>query len=237
LAANIRCYTDEALFANKRFVANPWIIKHCKARRIASQSQIELFDGLGTVATATLIDTSTFEIVVESVTTVAIAREIRLAICLSRGNDFDSMIQKVTELGATSIQLLYSDYCQLQWSATQLEQKLKRFRSITIAACEQSFNNQLPKIIRPIKLIDYMQNNTAKDYLVLHQGGAPIKQLYRTPNIFYRSTAIIGPEGGFSQTEMDVFQECNCKLVAMSNNILRSHTAPIAYCSIVGSMI
>src|SRR5206468_178939 len=85
---------------------------------------------------------------------VEVAREspliLTLAQGLSRGERMDFIVQKATELGASSIVPLLTERSVVRLSAPQAARKLEHWRAIAVSACEQSGRNRLPKVLSPL---------------------------------------------------------------------------------------
>src|SRR5207237_7795626 len=86
----------------------------------------------------------------------AIERESPLALTLaqgvSRGERMDLVVQKATELGASSIVPLLTERSVVRLSAPQAARKLEHWCAIAVSACEQSGRNRLPKVVPPLPL-------------------------------------------------------------------------------------
>jgi len=69
---------------------------------------------------------------------------------MSKGDRMDYAIQKATELGVTTIQLLTSERCEMRLRYERDQKKLDHWQSIAIAACEQCGMNKVPNVLAPI---------------------------------------------------------------------------------------
>ena len=71
---------------------------------------------------------------------------------MSKGDRMDYAIQKATELGVTTIQLLTSDRCEMRLKYDRDQKKLDHWQSVAVAACEQCGMNIVPKVLAPISI-------------------------------------------------------------------------------------
>ncbi|WPO66342.1 16S rRNA (uracil(1498)-N(3))-methyltransferase [Acinetobacter haemolyticus] len=149
---------------------------------------------------------------------------------MSKGDRMDYAIQKATELGVTTIQLLTSDRCEMRLKYDRDQKKLDHWRSVAIAACEQCGMNRVPEILAPISLNDWVKSELPTSRFVL----APNKD---QTNILLNSTPdialLIGPEGGLSETEIETANQYQFKNWCIGDRVLRTETAPIVALSIL----
>jgi 16S rRNA (uracil1498-N3)-methyltransferase len=138
---------------------------------------------------------------------------------------FDFFLEKVTELGVTEIIPIVSRYTQYrEMNAQKAKQKI-------ILACEQSGRFSIPTLTEITKIDFFLKKYTA-DYQILvgNINGFSIEStsFSEKENIF-----LVGPEGGFSDEEYNLFDVCkNVVKVSLGDNILRTETAAIAFASI-----
>ena len=195
-----------------------------------------LFDGRGNCAVAQ-VETHLQLRVIQSYT-VAQKTQLHIAVCLSRGDGFEFMLQKITELGASKIHLLLSDHCQWKLQDKQkLKKKIQRWQHILISACEQSGNNFIPSLESPQLLSEFIEcYHYREQCLLVPEAKIWLHQHLMQNNDALNRVAIIGPEGGFSEEERQLATKANCIFLRLSSQVLKSHTAPIAYCAIAGAL-
>ncbi|EFF82974.1 16S rRNA (uracil(1498)-N(3))-methyltransferase [Acinetobacter haemolyticus] len=149
---------------------------------------------------------------------------------MSKGDRMDYAIQKATELGVTTIQLLTSDRCEMRLKYDRDQKKLDHWRSVAIAACEQCGMNRVPEILAPISLNDWVKSELPTSRFVL----APNKD---QTNILLNSTPdialLVGPEGGLSETEIETANQYQFKNWCIGDRVLRTETAPVVALSIL----
>ena len=154
---------------------------------------------------------------------------------LVKGDKFELIIQKLTELGIKTFVPFESEFCQVKKSTTRLD----RLEKISIEALKQcgrskkveiknilTFNEMLNSLIKFDKVIfAYENSNTSliKDDL-LDKNKKPLKNV----------AIIIGSEGGFSESENEkILSKLNVKQISLGNRILRAETASISLTSVV----
>ena len=231
-----RFYTRANLKARQLYTVDSWVKNHIKARRLKAGQEIVLFNGAGKVAIAKVVSYEQVEII--SCNTSTQTKHLEIAVCLFRGAEFEYMLQKVTELGVTKIKLLVSDFCQFNLNANKLSKKFQRWQHILTSACEQSGRSFIPELSKPRPIDEFITTCNHKIKLILDpQASINLTSFYSNNNQIGESCiAIIGPEGGFSNAELELATTNKFVAVAINNNILKASTAPISYCSIVEAL-
>lgn len=150
---------------------------------------------------------------------------------MSKGDRMDYAIQKATELGVTTIQLLTSERCEMRLKYDRDQKKLDHWQSIAIAACEQCGMNIVPNVLAPISLTDWVKSaQLPQSRFVL----APNKD---QNNVLLNSepdlALLIGPEGGLSEAEIETANQNHFQSWCIGDRVLRTETAPVVALSIL----
>ncbi len=149
---------------------------------------------------------------------------------MSKGDRMDYAIQKATELGVTSIQLLTSERCEMRLKYDRDQKKIDHWQSVAIAACEQCGMNIVPEILAPIALTEWVSSKLPQARLVL----APNKD---QNNVLLNSepdlALLIGPEGGLSEAEIETANQNHFQSWCIGDRVLRTETAPVVALSIL----
>jgi 16S rRNA (uracil1498-N3)-methyltransferase len=187
---------------------------HCKINSISSKK--------------TLITINKFiDIPTESNCTIHLAQGI------SRGDRFDYVIQKATELGVTTITPLISHKVQVKLDSKRLDKKMDHWKAISISAAEQSGRTKIPEILTPIKLIDWSNQNFEGTSLFCSTVATkPLSKIKLDKNI----RLAIGPESGWSEDEEQILTT-NFIPCYLGPRILRTETAPVVAISILQSLV
>ncbi|MDH1689798.1 16S rRNA (uracil(1498)-N(3))-methyltransferase [Acinetobacter junii] len=149
---------------------------------------------------------------------------------MSKGDRMDYAIQKATELGVTTIQLLTSDRCEMRLKYDRDQKKLDHWQSVAVAACEQCGMNIVPKVLAPISIEEWIQTDL------------PISRLVMAPNKDQKNVLLdaqpelallIGPEGGLSESEIGLSNQHGFVNWCIGDRVLRTETAPVVALSIL----
>ncbi|MEQ1117222.1 16S rRNA (uracil(1498)-N(3))-methyltransferase [Acinetobacter junii] len=149
---------------------------------------------------------------------------------MSKGDRMDYAIQKATELGVTTIQLLTSDRCEMRLKYDRDQKKLDHWQSVAVAACEQCGMNIVPKVLAPISIEEWIQTDL------------PISRFVMAPNKDQKNVLLdaqpelallIGPEGGLSESEIGLSNQHGFVNWCIGDRVLRTETAPVVALSIL----
>lgn len=157
---------------------------------------------------------------------------------LIKGEKLEWTIQKAVELGITSIQLYKSRFTVVDWHSDQWSKKAERLQKIIHEACMQSHRLMIPTLIEPKFIEDLLVSDVEGSKLI-----ALDTERHRSPNLSDRLQdvlpvhVIIGPEGGFDDTEINLAKSYHWHPFSLGNRILRSETAIVASLAIVEEML
>ena len=151
--------------------------------------------------------------------------DVTLVQCVPRGDRMDFIVQKATELGVTRLVPVLSQRSVVRLDAGQAESKAAHWRAVAVSACEQCGRARLPIIDAPTPLTSYL--------------GAPVPAVARfvlepdqdgpaAPATLDGNVQIaVGPEGGFSADELEIFKLAGFSRLRLGPRILRTETAAI----------
>lgn len=156
---------------------------------------------------------------------------ITLMVALPKGNAFDDIVRSCTELGVTTIAPVLSDRTLLQPSP----QKLERWRRIAAEAAEQSERAFVPTILEPVAFSKSLSWENSQQYICEARGNFPhLKDCLQHQG---QGTIVIatGPEGGWTQEEIESAIAAGFQAVSLGRRILRAVTAPVVALSLVSA--
>lgn len=226
-------YIDDFDGTRKSLVLNEENSRHIvQVLRMKAQEHLHLTDGKGNLLTATIINNHKKHCEV-SVTEVAFIEknlpETAIAISLLKNNNrFEWFLEKATELGINTI-------IPLICSRTEKEKiRIERLQSILISAMLQSRQTWLPQLQAPVQFKHFIGNEkfiTASKKFMAHCVANEKRQLQNLSK--NNSIILIGPEGDFTEEEIELALQHNYQAVSMGNTRLRSETAGIVAATIL----
>ena len=149
---------------------------------------------------------------------------------ISKGDHMDTTIQKAVELGVTEIIPIICERTVVNLKADRLDKKMRHWKGIATSACEQSGRNQLLCIQQPVKFND-IQLKDGSGFILHPESPDSMLDSQQTESV----SLLIGPEGGFTDNEMNQAIEKGFKAVKFGPRVLRTETAAIAAVSILQS--
>lgn len=149
--------------------------------------------------------------------------QIHLGQSLALGDRMDYAIQKCVEMGVHEITPLWTERSNVKLDPARLESRLQHWQKLIISACEQCGRNYLPLLHAPVSFSTWI-NKPAELKLILQAGGQALKSLPPTKNILMT----VGPEGGFSHSELSLAAAQGWTSISLGPRILRTETAGLA---------
>ncbi|GAB1255697.1 16S rRNA (uracil(1498)-N(3))-methyltransferase [Aurantivibrio plasticivorans] len=231
-----RLFIDKPLTVGATVAANKETAHYvATVLRIDVGREAVLFNGTGGEYSARVITASKktveFELLEFMGCDIESPLHTQLAIGISKGDRMDWVVQKSTELGATAIQPIYTERTEVKFKAVRLEKKLRHWQQIIINACEQSHRTAVPKLHTPLSFNDYLAQCDGESKLILDPHNA------QSLDSFEKAPAsvslLVGPEGGFSEEEVNQSHDQGFTSWCLGPRILRTETAPIAALSVL----
>jgi 16S rRNA (uracil1498-N3)-methyltransferase len=231
-----RFFAEPKCFSEREVVLSREESKHLRdVLRLREGERISVFDGAGNEFLCLIKkierEKSMLEIL-EKINAPAPESDLNLtlAIALLKGEKFDLVVQKATELGAKRIVPLGTKRADVKLKdESDATKKMERWRRIALEAAKQSGRSVVPVIEMPILFENFVKNETG--ILFAERGGA---NLHQSLEMFDRNlTAIVGAEGGWETAEIDSARENNFQIVTLGGRILRAETAAITVVSLL----
>lgn len=160
--------------------------------------------------------------------------QLTLAVALLKGEKFDLVVQKATELGVQRIMPVVTKRADVRLRDGDDEiRRVVRWQRIAQEACKQSGRAGGPEINRVItfaSLIESAPSDTGEWRVMFAERGGDrllekIKNFQAQP---VAVTALIGSEGGWTDEEIKLAQDAGWSIVTLGGRTLRAETAAIA---------
>jgi 16S rRNA (uracil1498-N3)-methyltransferase len=148
----------------------------------------------------------------------------------------DLLLRQLTELGITGWQPFISQRSVPQPDVRRQAGRAERWERIAREAVKQCRRGRVPDLAGVGQFGDVLQNGARFDQRILFWEGArqalpPAPETIPTPP--RKILVVVGPEGGFTETEAARAEECGFRLTALGPRILRAETAAVAACALV----
>ncbi len=147
---------------------------------------------------------------------------------IAKGEKMDLIIQKAVELGVNQITPLFSERCNVKLDDKRLNKKMAHWQAVATSACEQSGRALIPLINSPANLKNLKIPINIQGFYLEPTASQSIKEQSGLTEI----ALFIGPEGGFSELDIQQLETLNIKGLKLGPRILRTETAGLACISI-----
>ena len=233
-------FDPEARTGDRVFLSDEESRHVTKVLRLTAGSSVELLDGLGTVYNGVI--TGTGRRVEASIEGVVAKKEengkkIRVYQGLLKGEKMDTVVQKCTELGVSSMIPFQSSRCQGKLDPKQGLKKYQRWQRIGLAACKQCLRLQPMQLDMPVHYSALLNRDFGGEDTLRLLFWEEEKEIYLQdfPNIDKAQSIdlILGPEGGFSHDEIAQANGLGWQTVSLGDRILRAETATLTAVAIV----
>ncbi len=169
------------------------------------------------------------EIVEENYRNTDLPVEIHLFQALPKGDKMEFIIQKTVELGVDEIHPVEMKRCVVKLDDKKKKSKVTRWQSISESAAKQSKRCKIPQIGDVLSFKEAMEKAKEMDLFLVpyesERGMICTKEALNEIKSGMKIGIIIGPEGGFEDSEVDVSKEIGGKIVSLGSRILRTETA------------
>ncbi|MBO0860864.1 MAG: 16S rRNA (uracil(1498)-N(3))-methyltransferase [Chloracidobacterium sp.] len=154
---------------------------------------------------------------------------LTLAQALIKGDKFDWVIQKTTELGVTRIVPLVTDHSDVKRGEERAVQRIERWRRIALEALKQCGRRRLVEICEPESFDDFCESAAKDTRLIFSEhGGESLAAVSEKLRDASQLSLCVASEGGWSEHELLKAASCGFTPVSLGPRILRAETAAIA---------
>jgi len=204
--------------------------------RVVVGDEVRVFDGVGREWTGRIaaIGPKTASIEIAHETTPAAEPHVRLtlAIGLLKGDQMDAVVRDATMLGASKIVPLVTAHVAVPARAWKAASVIERWRRVAVASATQCGRAVVPEIAPVSRFEKFVEPGTEPVFMCVEprlasagvEGVGQGEGKLRTRPI--AATVLVGPEGGWSQAEVDQARAAGATLVHLGPRTLRAETAP-----------
>lgn len=201
--------------------------------RLRENTKINVFNGAGREFSAKI------EIIRKNEAVLEIIEEIQpsapesdlnltLAVALLKGEKFDLVVQKAGELGVTKIVPLETKRADVKIrDAGDAVKKVERWRRIALESAKQSGRARLLKVDAPISFESFIRDESAIKILFAERNGKSFDEFLNENSAIEKMTAIVGAEGGWEDSEIELAGKYDSQIITLGGRILRAETAAV----------
>ena len=207
--------------------------------RLRSGERLCVLDNLGNQYAVDLIEagqkTAVGKIIEQSPAQGEPLLRLALYLCLAQREKFEWMLQKCTETGAATFIPVISSRSLVQ-DVAETNKKTTRWEKIIQEAAEQSGRGRIPELKPAASLAQAVLQGQGKKIMLWEQErSTTLRQaLSGVPaNHSAEIALLVGPEGGFSEEEVQLSRKSGWQPVSLGPRILRMETAAIVATALV----
>ncbi|MDT5078600.1 MAG: rRNA (uracil1498-N3)-methyltransferase [Mycobacterium sp.] len=202
-------------------------------RRIRPGEELDLSDGVGTVAHCVVEDAVKGRLsarIVDVRTVSAAAPQVTVVQALPKSDRSELAIELATEAGADGFVAWQAERCVARWDgAAKIDKGLRRWRAVARSAARQSRRPHIPRVSSVVstpELVRLTRDVMAAGGMVLALHESAKEPLAEVPVAEADSLMlVVGPEGGISEDELADLRDGGAVVVRLGPSVLRTSTA------------
>ena len=202
-----------------------------KVLRKKNGDQISVTNGKGLQWNGEITDSNNKKVIAKKVNSILHKNKVpKLHIAIAPPKNIDRMewfLEKSTEIGISQITPLICDHSERKVI------KDLRMKKILIGAIKQSNQFYLPQINPICDCKSFMEKNFSEIKMIAHCGEGIKKELHKIEKIQSPLLILIGPEGDFSEKEIEIARANSFIEISLGNKRLRTETAGVFACNSV----
>jgi 16S rRNA (uracil1498-N3)-methyltransferase len=159
---------------------------------------------------------------------------LTLAVALLKGEKFDLVVQKATELGVTRVVPVVTKYADIRLrDESDAAKRVARWQRIALEAAKQSGRAAVPEVGSPIafrSLIQPMDSGAESSCIMFseREGQSLLEVTNNLQGNVSAITTLVGSEGGWADEELNAARDAGWAIVTLGGRTLRAETAAIA---------
>lgn len=208
--------------------------------RLGRGDHFKAFDDEGNVYLMRIVEETSREILARVVLKEGKRPEpavrVFLGVGIPKGDRFDYVLQKATELGVWEIVPFVSSRVQVKIPKERAKAKLERWKRIVLEAVKQCGNTNVPEIpgiYTYSQALEHMRECDLKVILFERTFAFTLKKVLSGVEVPRSAALLVGPEGGFSEDEVERAEEFGFVRAGLGRNVLRVETAAVAALAMV----
>jgi len=168
--------------------------------------------------------------------------DLTLAVALLKGEKFDLVVQKATELGATRIVPVITKLADVRVrDEKDAERRVARWQRIMMEAAKQCGRARVPEIFGLTDFTSLVRGSTSnvdeKFLIFSERGGQGLNEIIPVIKRPESLTALVGSEGGWTDEEIEMARDAGWLVVTLGGRTLRAETAAIVVAALLQHLL
>ncbi len=212
-----------------------------RVTRAAAGDPVRLLNGAGISATGRITDTRKthgvwqVDVTISDVTNITPdVPEVLIFAAPPKGDRLATMVEGISQAGATEFAPLISGRTVMD----PKEDKVERLRRIAMESCKQCLRAFIMRVNDPISVpnaLAYCLERNASCYIADCGTDANLLQVARSST--QPAAIFIGPEGGWTDAEREIFSTSGCQFVSLGKHVFRVEMAAVVACALLGQAV
>ena len=223
-------YTPD--ISSENYILNEEESKHCvRVLRLKKGDEIFLVDGKGGFYKADIIDDNAKKcsVIIKEKQIEYEKKDFYLHIGIAPTKNIERLewfLEKATEIGVDEITPLICKHSERK------EVKNERLEKVIISAMKQSIKAYLPKLNSAMNFKEFTQKDFKGQKFIAHlsDSSQKLQSVYQQRN---NVLILVGPEGDFSEEEINSAEQNSFQEISLGNSRLRTETAGLVACEII----
>jgi 16S rRNA (uracil1498-N3)-methyltransferase len=215
--------------------------KHIRtALRMKPGDRLVVFDGQGNDFEAEIEAITSNEIKIVPLKKVQMNTDspvqISIAQAMLKGKKMDLLARQITELGITRWIPFISERTVPMLKSDKQNKRLQRWQTIMIESLKQCRRSKLPQIDPVVSFEQALAAGSSEDFKLIfwEEESQSLRDVLKTaPKACKNVFAVLGPEGGFSEAEVNTAKSLNYHSASLGPRILKAETATVTVCSVL----
>lgn len=211
------------------------VSRHVRVLRLRVGDEIVLFDGHGGTASARIATLDRDRIVCDADARAALGGKhtrVVLLLAVPKGSKVNDCVRMATELGVGEVALMQTERTVPRWDSDRGQTRVDRLTRIASEAAAQCERADIPLIHAPRSCEAWLKTmpTGARGVLFGARAGGGLGALSDQPEQVW---CAIGPEGGFTESEVELFRRHGFGVASLGARILRIDTAVAAALALI----
>jgi 16S rRNA (uracil1498-N3)-methyltransferase len=211
-----------------------------KVLRLRSGEKIAVSNGNGREFICSISEVSKKEVICEILEEFENITEAPIEITLFQGlpksQKMDLIVQKCVEIGIYKIQPVITGRVVVKVEGKDISSKIERWRRIAEEAAKQSNRGIVPEVLEPISFDEALNQLKAMDLAIVpyeKERAQGFKEILLQKSEAKKIGVLIGPEGGFEESEIEECLGNGIQPITLGPRILRTETAGFVTATII----
>lgn len=169
---------------------------------------------------------------------------LSLAVALLKGEKFDLVVQKATELGVARVFPIVTQHADIRLrDASDASKRVARWQRIALEAAKQSGRAVVPEVTNPIAFASIIKNAAPETGRFVppkqgvmfseRDGESMMEARKNLAENVLSLTALVGSEGGWADEEIRAARDAGWQIVTLGGRVLRAETAAITVAALL----